>query len=139
MDPENMVTPAVHSAGTYLAVRPATTGIVGLSVNPQARTQLIGLYKQTLDELKAKIPEKAVYRQSVEAITAYRLKIVEENEDPLLAEKLINAGQMEELVEQAQDEIRLISKMAEWKAWEPLEEPAPPRQWEYFKKASLTE
>ncbi|KAJ2629196.1 hypothetical protein H4R22_003462 [Coemansia sp. RSA 1290] len=95
--------------------------------------------EQTLDELKAKIPEKAVYRQSVEAITAYRLKIVEENEDPLLAEKLINAGQMEELVEQAQDEIRLISKMAEWKAWEPLEEPAPPRQWEYFKKASLTE
>ncbi|KAJ1785343.1 hypothetical protein LPJ62_004270, partial [Coemansia sp. RSA 2167] len=113
----------------FQASQKVTTGIVGLPVNPAARTQLIGLYKQTLDELKAKIPEKAVYRQSVEAITTYRLKVVEENEDPSLIEKLINSGQVEELVGQAEDEIQLIAKMAEWKAWEPLEEPAPPRQW----------
>ncbi|KAJ2825027.1 hypothetical protein IWW50_003051 [Coemansia erecta] len=123
----------------FQASQKVTTGIVGLPVNPAARTQLIGLYKQTLDELKTKIPAKAVYRQSVEAITTYRLKILEENEDVSLIEKLINAGQVEELAEQAEDEIRLISKMAEWKAWVPLEEPAPPRQWEYFKKAALTE
>ncbi|PIA14710.1 NADH dehydrogenase 1 alpha subcomplex 5 [Coemansia reversa NRRL 1564] len=116
-----------------------TTGIVGLPVNPTARTQLIGLYKKTLDELKAKIPEKAVYRQSVEAITTHRLKVAEENEDASVIENLVNAGQIEELVCQAEEEINLISKMAEWKAWEPLEEPAPPRQWEYFKKAALTE
>ncbi|KAJ1835855.1 hypothetical protein LPJ63_000777 [Coemansia sp. RSA 2711] len=123
----------------FQASHKVTTGIVGVPVNPAARAQLIGLYKQTLDELKARIPEKAVYRQSVEAITSYRLNILEQNEDPSLIEKLINAGQIEELVGQAEDEIRLIAKMAEWKAWEPLEEPAPPRQWEYFKKAALTE
>ncbi|KAJ2802998.1 hypothetical protein H4R20_003067 [Coemansia guatemalensis] len=123
----------------FQASQKVTTGIVGLPVNPAARTQLIDLYKKTLEELRTKIPEKAVYRQSVEAITAHRLKVVEENEDSSVIEKLVNAGQIEELVCQAKDEIKLISKMAEWKAWEPLEEPAPPRQWEYFKKAALTE
>ncbi|KAJ2082967.1 hypothetical protein H4R24_001161 [Coemansia sp. RSA 988] len=123
----------------FQASQKATTGIVGLPVNPAARTKLIDLYKKTLEELRTKIPEKAVYRQSVEAITAHRLKVAEENEDASVIEKLVNAGQIEELVYQAEDEIKLISKMAEWRAWEPLEEPAPPRQWEYFKKAALTE
>lgn len=110
-----------------------------MPVNPSARPELIELYKKTLEELKTRIPEKAAYRQSVEAITTHRLQIVEGNEDPAKIESLISSGQIEELVDQAKDEIKLISKMAEWKAWEPLEEPAPPRQWEYFKKAALTE
>ncbi|KAJ2910605.1 hypothetical protein GGI21_000701 [Coemansia aciculifera] len=121
------------------ASQKVTTGIVGIPVNPAARPELIGLYKQTLDELKAKIPDMAAYRQSVEAITTHRLKIAEENEDTSKIEELIGSGQIEELVHQAEDEIKLIAKMAEWKAWEPLQEPAPPRQWEYFKKASVTE
>ncbi|KAJ1957789.1 hypothetical protein EC988_000652 [Linderina pennispora] len=116
-----------------------TTGIVGVPVNPEARPQLIALYKRTLEEVKTKIPEKAVYRQSVEALTAHRLKIVEQNEDAEKIEALIDGGQLEELIKVANDELTLIGKMAEWKAWEPLEEPAPPRQWEYFKKAPLRE
>ncbi|KAJ2866230.1 hypothetical protein GGH94_001685 [Coemansia aciculifera] len=121
------------------ATQKVTTGIVGIPVNPAARPQLIDAYKRTLDELKAKIPETAAYRQAVEAITAHRLKIAEQNDDTSKIEELIGSGQIEELIYQAEDEIKLISKMAEWKAWEPLEEPAPPRQWEYFKKALLTE
>ncbi|KAJ1801174.1 hypothetical protein LPJ59_000498 [Coemansia sp. RSA 2399] len=116
-----------------------TTGIVGYPVNANARPELIQLYKRTLDELKTKVPEKAAYRQSVEAFTTHRLKIAEENEDIASIEKLADAGQIEELISQAQEEIKLISKMAEWKAWEPLEEQIPPRQWEYFKKAPSTE
>ncbi|ORX73794.1 hypothetical protein DL89DRAFT_4102 [Linderina pennispora] len=116
-----------------------TTGIVGVPVNPEARPQLIALYKRTLEEVKTKIPEKAVYRQSVEALTAHRLKIVEQNEDAEKIEALIDGGQLEELIKVANDELSLIGKMAEWKAWEPLEELAPPRQWEYFKKAPLRE
>ncbi|KAJ2734465.1 hypothetical protein H4S06_006751, partial [Coemansia sp. BCRC 34490] len=104
-----------------------------------ARPELIQLYKTTLDELKAKLPEKAVYRQSVEALTTRRLRIAEENEDVAKIEEFVDAGQIEELISQAQDEIKLISKMAEWKAWETLEEQIPPRQWEYFKKAPSTE
>ncbi|KAJ2726674.1 hypothetical protein GGI07_000397 [Coemansia sp. Benny D115] len=123
----------------FQATQKLTTGIVGVPVNPNARPQLIELYKKTLSELKTKIPETAVYRQSVEAITVQRLNIVEQNEDPKKIEELINCGQIEELVDQAQDEIKLISRMAEWKAWEPLEEAAPPRQWEYFKKAPAVE
>ncbi|KAJ1951294.1 hypothetical protein FBU59_000244 [Linderina macrospora] len=116
-----------------------TTGIVGVPVNPEARPQLIALYKRTLDELKAKIPEKSAYRQSVEALTAHRLKIAEQNEDAEKIESLIDGGQLEELIKVANDELSLIGKMAEWKAWEPLEEPAPPRQWDYFTKAPLRE
>ncbi|KAI8322016.1 hypothetical protein GQ54DRAFT_164020 [Martensiomyces pterosporus] len=123
----------------FQATQKVTTGIVGLNVNASARPQLVGLYKQTLDELKAKIPEKAAYRQAVEALTVHRLKIVEQNEDPAKIEELISAGQIEELIDAAEDEIKLISRMAEWKAWEPLEESVPPRQWEYFKRAALTE
>ncbi|KAJ2745975.1 hypothetical protein GGI20_001739 [Coemansia sp. BCRC 34301] len=121
------------------ATQKVTTGIVGIPVKPAARPELISAYKRTLDELKEKIPKTATYRQSVEAITTHRLKVAEENDDTAKIEELIGSGQIEELVYQAEDELKLISKMAEWKAWEPLEEPAPPRQWEYFKKARLTE
>ncbi|KAJ2760819.1 hypothetical protein IWQ57_006205, partial [Coemansia nantahalensis] len=117
----------------------ASTGIVGVPVNPAARARLLELYSTTLAEVKAKIPAAAVYRQSVEAVTAHRLKIVESNDDPAAIEQLVNAGQIEELVGQAEDELRLVSRMAEWKPWEPLEEPAPPRQWDYFTKAPATE
>ncbi|KAJ1666958.1 hypothetical protein EV178_001872 [Coemansia sp. RSA 1646] len=123
----------------YRVKQLVTTGIVGYPVNASARPELIQLYKKTLDELKTKIPEKAAYRQSVEAFTTHRLKIAEENEDVAEIEKLADAGQIEELISQAQDEIKLISKMAEWRAWEPLEDQIPPRQWEYFKKAPSTE
>ncbi|KAJ1732327.1 hypothetical protein LPJ72_003477 [Coemansia sp. Benny D160-2] len=123
----------------FQASQKVTTGIVGYPVNSSARPELIQLYKTTLDELKAKLPEKAVYRQSVEALTTRRLRIAEENEDVAKIEEFVDAGQIEELISQAQDEIKLISKMAEWKAWETLEEQIPPRQWEYFKKAPSTE
>ncbi|KAJ2780905.1 G4 quadruplex nucleic acid binding protein [Coemansia javaensis] len=126
-------------AGQPCTTATVTTGIVGLPVNPAARARLIELYTATLAEVRAKIPEKAVYRQSVEAITAHRLKVAQEHEDPAAIERLIGGGQIEELVGQAEDEMRLVSRMAEWRAWEPLEEPAPPRQWEYFKKAPPTE
>ncbi|KAI9502859.1 hypothetical protein GGI25_002635 [Coemansia spiralis] len=123
----------------FQVTQKVTTGLVGFPVNPNARSELIQLYKKTLEELKAKIPEKAVYRQSVETITIHRLKIAEKNEDAAKIEELVNAGQIEELIDQAQDEIKLISKVAEWKAWEPLEQPVPPHQWEYFKKAAPIE
>ena len=31
---------------------------------------------------------------------------------------------------QAQEELKLVGKMKEWKAWEPLATPVPPNQWE---------
>ena len=52
------------------------TGLTGLLTHPAPRSALIYLYSSTLDKLKA-FPESSVYRQSVEALTRHRLKVVE--------------------------------------------------------------
>ena len=52
------------------------TGLTGLFTHPAPRSTLLYLYSSTLDKLKA-LPEHSVYRQSAEALTKHRLKIVE--------------------------------------------------------------
>ena|SRR5579862_851386 len=54
----------------------APTGLTGLFTHPAPRSTLIYLYSSTLDKLKA-LPESSVYRQSTEALTKHRLRIVE--------------------------------------------------------------
>lgn len=51
------------------------TGLTGLFTHPSPRSTLIALYTETLDKLGT-LPEHSVYRQSAEAITRHRLKIV---------------------------------------------------------------
>ncbi|RLN96616.1 hypothetical protein BBJ28_00013117 [Nothophytophthora sp. Chile5] len=84
-----------------MALKKSTTGIVGLPVNANARQDLIKLYRKTLQEVKVLPVEAANYRGAVEQITNFRLKVVETNED-------INCGQLEELIEQAEDELSVI-------------------------------
>ena len=55
----------------------APTGLTGLLTHPSPRPSLIVLYNQTLSKL-AQIPEDSVYRQSAEAVTRHRLKIVQD-------------------------------------------------------------
>jgi ETC complex I subunit conserved region len=55
----------------------APTGLTGILTHPQPRSTLIYTYNQILNKLKA-IPESSVYRQSTEAITKSRLKIIED-------------------------------------------------------------
>ena len=52
------------------------TGLTGLFTHPAPRSTLLYLYSSTLDKLKA-FPEHSIYRQSAEALTTHRLKIVE--------------------------------------------------------------
>ncbi|KAI9774673.1 MAG: hypothetical protein M1840_002922 [Geoglossum simile] len=54
----------------------APTGLTGLFTHPAPRSTLIYLYSSTLDKLKV-LPESSVYRQSTEAFTKHRLRIVE--------------------------------------------------------------
>ncbi|KAJ3328108.1 hypothetical protein HDU93_001670, partial [Gonapodya sp. JEL0774] len=107
-----------------------TTGLTGLAVHPNPRPALISLYQKTLAELSS-IPPTALYRQSVTALTSHRLRIVESTEDLTKIEHEIAAGQVEELIQQAQDELGLVGKVKEWKVWEELEEKEPEKQWEY--------
>lgn len=51
------------------------TGLTGLLTHPAPRSTLIYLYSSTLEKLK-KLPEDSVYRQSTEALTKERLKII---------------------------------------------------------------
>ncbi|GLE04043.1 hypothetical protein PINS_up012954 [Pythium insidiosum] len=101
-----------------MAVRKTTTGIVGLPVNVNARQDLIALYNKTLQAAQT-LPEGIAYRKAVEQITNYRLKVVMENEDEDTIEKVINCGQLEELIEQAEDELSVIPMYLEHKLWEP--------------------
>ncbi|XP_027358710.1 probable NADH dehydrogenase [ubiquinone] 1 alpha subcomplex subunit 5, mitochondrial [Abrus precatorius] len=94
----------------------ATTGIVGLDVVPNAREVLIGLYSKTLNEIQ-KVPEDEGYRKAVESFTKHRLKVCREEEDWEAIEKRLGCGQVEELIEEARDELKLISHMIEWDPW----------------------
>ena len=97
-------------ARPLLAKVKQTTGIVGLDVVPNAREVLINLYNKTLNEIKA-VPEDEGYRKAVESFTTHRLKVCEEEVDSEKIEERIGCGQVEELIEEAQDELKLIEKM----------------------------
>lgn len=87
-----------------------TTGIVGLEVVPNAREVLIGLYSKTLNEIQ-KVPEDEGYRKAVESFTNHRLKVCQEEQDWDKIESRLGCGQVEELIEEAKDELKLISYM----------------------------
>ncbi|KAJ1972475.1 hypothetical protein H4R34_005398 [Dimargaris verticillata] len=99
----------------FQAAQKVTTGIYGFPVHPNPRPVLIDLYKKTLTGLETKIPAHAVYRQAATAITQHRLKVVEKNSDVSKIEQEIDNGQIEELIWAAEDELKLVDKMAEWK------------------------
>ncbi|KAH6611917.1 ETC complex I subunit conserved region-domain-containing protein [Boeremia exigua] len=69
----------------FAAVKPgqfleagAPTGLTGLLTHPSPRSALLYHYNSTLTKLKH-APESSVYRQSVEALTRHRLRIIEES------------------------------------------------------------
>lgn len=71
---------------------------------------------QTLAAVQ-ELPESAAYRRNVESITKHRLKIIAEEEDCDKIENMLGIGQIEEVIEQAKDELELIPHMAEWEPW----------------------
>ncbi|KAI0361668.1 NADH2 dehydrogenase [Trametes cingulata] len=116
------------------AVRKPTTGITGLRVHHDPLPELKKTYEATLQTLSA-IPQSSVYRQGTEALTLHKLKVVEKaNGNVAAVEEVLDEGQIEEVLDVAQDELSLANKMLEWKAWEPLEEKPQPGQWQYFGK-----
>jgi NADH dehydrogenase (ubiquinone) 1 alpha subcomplex subunit 5 len=53
-------------------------------------------------------------------------------------ESRLGAGLIEEVIQVAEGEHKLVDVMAEAKVWEPLEEPAPEGQWSYFERMTHT-
>jgi len=94
-----------------------TTGIVGLPVVENWREVLISLYKQTLRDIQI-VPAEAEYRTVVESFTKHRLEVVEKSDDYEVVENTLKSGQVEELIEQAKDELSLIPEIVEFKPWD---------------------
>ncbi len=66
----------VKSASKFLEAN-TPTGLTGLSTHPSPRPALIYTYRKTLSKLE-QLPPSSVYRQSTEALTKQRLRIIED-------------------------------------------------------------
>ncbi|SPO29515.1 uncharacterized protein UTRI_04752_B [Ustilago trichophora] len=140
---------APASASAFAARLKKSTNITGLQVSPAPLSELESKYTQTLSLLSS-FPENSVYKQATTALTQHRLSIVQaakqqadavktnpEQVEAIYenAEQQLDAGQLEQVLEQAVAEFRLAAKMVDWKSWEPLEHPPAPGQWTYFSMA----
>lgn len=120
------------AGASSLARAKATTEMTGLAVHPTPINALQETYTKTLSLLEA-LPSESVYRQATQALTQSRLEAVkkvqsqhqsafnsgdkEQVEQVIVElESTIDAGQIEEVILQAQDEIKLAAKMLEWKS-----------------------
>ncbi|XP_005402383.1 PREDICTED: NADH dehydrogenase [ubiquinone] 1 alpha subcomplex subunit 5 isoform X1 [Chinchilla lanigera] len=107
-----------------------TTGLVGLAVCETPHERLRILYTKILDVLE-QIPKNAAYRKYTEQITNERLATVKAEPDVNKLEDRLQLGQLEEVILQAENELRLARKMMQWKPWEPLVEEPPANQWKW--------
>ena len=57
------------------------TGLTGLFTHPSPRSHLLYVYGSILEKLKT-FPESSIYRQSTEALTKHRMKIIEQIKPP---------------------------------------------------------
>lgn len=125
------------SSASFVARLKKSTNITGLDVSTCPLAELESRYSKTLS-LLATLPECSVYRQATSALTQQRLDMVSKaaeeaeavknNAEQLEqvyenAEKQLDAGQLEQLLEQAVAEYRLAAKMVDWKAYVPKQAP----------------
>ncbi|KAI9292383.1 NADH dehydrogenase 1 alpha subcomplex subunit 5-like protein [Neoconidiobolus thromboides FSU 785] len=87
------------------------------------------LYQTTLTKLET-LPSDSFYRKATTAITLNRYNLIQQTEDPQVILEKLERLQMEQLVLEAEDELKLIDKVKEMKIWEPLTEKAPVDQYE---------
>mgnify|MGYP001809642535 CR=1 FL=1 len=96
-----------------------STGISGLKADPYARSNLLKLYSELKEKLY-QLPEDYAYRKGMLAIVENRNNLLRnEAFSDLDVENEIGEGQLEELIDQAKDEIKLLEKVSnEWQPWE---------------------
>jgi NADH dehydrogenase (ubiquinone) 1 alpha subcomplex subunit 5 len=79
-------------------------------------------YQALLDKMSASdLPENAQYRVDLEKIARYRIKVAMEHpDDPDMVEDLCMCGQVEELVQQAKDEMQVLDMYLATRLWEQI-------------------
>jgi ETC complex I subunit conserved region len=88
----------------------------GVAVHPNPLPALRQTLESTLETLST-IPVDSVYRQATTAITQRKLGILDRADGDVSAvEKVMDQGQIEEVLKAAEDELSLAGKMIEWKA-----------------------
>lgn len=77
-------------------------------------------YQALLDRMAiSDLPATAQYRVDIETIANYRIKVAKENmDDPDMVEELCQCGQVEELIEQAKDEMEVLDMYLKERLWE---------------------
>ena len=81
--------------------------VAGLEVVPNAREVLLALYAKC-DSLCDQYGTDVFYNEFVKKQTSFRKQIVEANEEIHIIEDTIACGQIEELIEQARDDIETV-------------------------------
>jgi NADH dehydrogenase (ubiquinone) 1 alpha subcomplex subunit 5 len=96
---------------------------VGLPVDADAVPNIVVQYQALLDRMAASdMPETAQYRVDVEKIARYRIKVAMENpDDPDMVEDMCQCGQVEELVEQAKDEMIVLDMYLKERLWDQID------------------
>jgi NADH dehydrogenase (ubiquinone) 1 alpha subcomplex subunit 5 len=81
---------------------------------------MVEKYQALLDRMAASdMPETAQYRVDVTKIANYRIQMAtEHSDDPDLVEELCQCGQVEELVQQADDEMIVLDMYLKERMWE---------------------
>ena len=111
---------AAPTAPRRTVVTKTSTGLVGLPVDVNGRANFIAACEEVLANVRAAIPEDAQYRVDTEALYGYRMGVAQGSTDELHIEAEIGQGQLEELIQVANDELKLADKYAEWRMWEGL-------------------
>ncbi len=107
-----------------------TTNLTRMAVvkNPHHRLGLV--YGKILRAL-AKMPNDYPYRKYTESLVMERAALVKSEPNIAELENKINCGQIEEVLIQAENELKLSRKILEWRSWEPLTANPPENQWKW--------
>ena len=112
-------TPALVQ-GVHCRTAKTSTGIVGLEPEANAKPILLDLYAKTLAALEG-MPAEAEYRKTVEGMTKERINVLNSTDDLTKVEASIGGGQVEQLIQQAEDELSLIPKLIAARAFDPYD------------------
>ncbi|GAB5370021.1 hypothetical protein AAMO2058_001456600 [Amorphochlora amoebiformis] len=93
------------------------TGITGLPAIENAKEVYMALLQKTIEEAD-KLPSEAEYGDQITRFAAHRLKMCEENDTVEAIEDAIAAGEIEELIDESEHELKVLEMMQVWKPWE---------------------